>query len=198
MSKIPSQSDLILAHFKKYPMQELHHEDWIDEVTKQVQELTGKIPRDLWRATRKLHADGKLKKIRKGVYMYDPDYVHNPELEDFTEEQKQKILERDAYQCVVCGRGKKDGVEIQVDHIKPKSKGGKATIENGQTLCGEHNYRKKNYNQTETGKKMFIRLYELAKTEGDTKLLEFIEDVMDVYEKHGINGHIVWDDDEQE
>ena len=46
-----------------------------------------------------------------------------------------------------------DGVELQVDHIKPKDKGGKATFENGQTLCATHNFRKKNYRQTETGKK---------------------------------------------
>jgi len=47
-------------------------------------------------------------------------------------------------------------------------------------------------NQTQTGKKMFIRLYELAKKENDAKLMEFYIDVLRVYEKHNINGHIVW------
>ena len=69
-----------------------------------------------------------------------------------------------------CGKGLQDGVRLEVDHIKPKDKGGKATIENGQVLCAPHNYKKKNYGQTETGKKMFIRLYEAAKNIGDDEI----------------------------
>ena len=118
--------------------------------------------------------------------------VKNRELEDFTAEQKQEILKRDGYKCVICGLGRENGVELQVDHIKPKEFGGKATIENGQTLCAMHNFQKKTYNQTTTGKKMFIRLYELAKKENDERLLNFCKDILDVFEKHGINGHIEW------
>ncbi len=51
---------------------------------------------------------------------------------------------------------------------------------------------KKNLKQTETGKKMFIRLYELAKTEKNAELLKFCADVLETYEKHNINGHIIW------
>ncbi len=108
------------------------------------------------RQIRKFHQEGRLIKIAKGVYKYDPDLVTNNELEDFSEQQKKIILERDNHRCVICGKGLKDGIELQVDHIKPKDKGGKATIKNGQTLCAMHNFRKKNYQQTETGKKMFI------------------------------------------
>ena len=118
--------------------------------------------------------------------------MRNRELEDFTAEQKQEILKRDGYKCVICGLGKENGVELHVDHIKPKEFGGKATIENGQTLCAMHNFQKKTYHQTTTGKKMFIRLYELAKKENDERLLNFCKDILDVFEKHGINGHIEW------
>lgn len=93
---------------------------------------------------------------------------------------------------VICGRGDKDGVEIHVDHIKAKDNGGKATIENGKTLCSQHNFLKKNLKQTETGKKMFIRLYELAKTEKNEELIKFCKDILEVYEKNNINGHIEW------
>lgn len=65
-------------------------------------------------------------------------------------------------------------------------------IENGQTLCAEHNFRKKNYKQTETGKKMFIRLYELAKSQDDEDLMKFCAEILEVFEKNGINGHIEW------
>lgn len=72
--------------------------------------------------------------------------------------------------------------------------GGQNTLENGQTLCSPHNMLKKNLGQTETGKKMFIRLYELAKKEKDSKLQNFIKDILEVYKKYDINGHITWDE----
>lgn len=76
-------------------------------------------------------------------------------------------------------------MEIHADHIKPRDLGGESIIENGQTLCAQHNFQKKNYNQTQTGKKMFIRLYELAKKEKDKELQKFCNDVLMVYEEHG-------------
>ena len=45
------------------------------------------------------------------------------------------------------------------------------------------NYKKKNYGQTETGKKMFIRLYEAAKNIGDDEIISFSAQVLDVFEK---------------
>lgn len=69
---------------------------------------------------------------------------------------------------------------------------GNRAIENGQVLCGQHNYQKKMLNQTETGKKMFIRLYELAKAEKNEELMKFCADVLQTYERHNINGHIEW------
>ena len=132
------------------------------------------------------------KKVKKGIYHYDPKAVKQRELEDFTPEQKKVILERDGYKCVRCGRSKEDGFELQVDHIKSKYEGGKAIIENGETLCSQHNFIKKHLNQTETGKKMFIRLYELAKYENNKGLIDFCTDVLNDYEKHNINGHIIW------
>lgn len=192
MKRRPSQSDLILAHFKKNPYRDLAHRDWIAEVTSQCEQILGYTPQDLWRAARKLHQDGYLVKVAKGVYRYDPEYVHNPQLEDFTEKQKRIILERDGYLCVICGRGRAEGVDLHVDHIKPKDQGGEATIENGQTLCAQHNFIKKNLNATETGKKMFIRLYELAKQEQNQEMVEFCSDLLDVYERYDVNGHIEW------
>ncbi len=112
--------------------------------------------------------------------------------EDFSAVQKAKILKRDNYKCVICGHGKKEGVDLQVDHIKPKDFGGQATIENGQTLCAQHNFIKKNLKQTETGKKMFIRLYELAKKKKNKTLQNFCTEILQTYDNHDINGHIEW------
>jgi predicted restriction endonuclease len=186
------QKDLIIEFFKENPDRDIKHPEVVDWVVFTYKKRTGNVFRDPDRAIRSLAQRGFLIKIAKGVYRYDPKKEHTRELQDFTAAQKKVILERDGYKCVVCGRGIKDGVELHVDHIKPKDKGGEATIENGQVLCGQHNYQKKMLNQTETGKKMFIRLYELAKSENNTQLINFCADILAVYEKHNMNGHIVW------
>ena len=187
------QRDLIIEFFKKNPDRDIKHPEVVDWVVATYKERTGNVFRDPDRAIRKLSQTGFLIKISKGIYRYDPKKAFTRELEDFTAAQKEAILKRDDYKCVICGRGKKDGVDLQVDHIKPKDRGGEATIENGQTLCAQHNFIKKNLKQTETGKKMYIRLYELAKSEKNEELIKFCEDILNVYEKHDINGHIVWE-----
>jgi predicted restriction endonuclease len=187
-----AQKDLIIEFFKKNPNRDIKHPEVVDWVVSTYKKRTGNVFRDPDRAIRQLAQSGFLIKIAKGIYKYDPSKAHSRELEDFTTAQKEVILKRDGYKCVICGRGKKEGVDLHVDHIKPKDFGGEATIENGQTLCSQHNFIKKNLKQTETGKKMFIRLYELAKSENDEELKKFCTDVLETYEKHGINGHIVW------
>ena len=187
-----SQIGLLMEYFQNNPNQDIPHPKIVDWATSEFLKRTGKIFRDPDRGIRRLHQDGYLVKVGKGIYRYDPSLVKKRELEDFTPALKQVIFERDGYKCVICGKGLKEGVEIHADHIKPKDLGGKATLENGQTLCSQHNFLKKNLKQTETGKKMFIRLYDLAKISGDDKLLKFCSEVLEVYEKNGINGHIVW------
>ncbi|MCX7928999.1 MAG: HNH endonuclease [Patescibacteria group bacterium] len=195
MSKDNKKSigDLIKEYFEKHPNQDIQHGPVVDWVEDKYVKLYGRKPRDTWRNIRKLHEEGFLIKVKKGIYRYDPKAVRQKQIDDFTPEQKEQILKRDGYKCVICGRGYKEGVELHVDHIKPKYLGGKSTIENGQTLCAQHNFIKKTLKQTETGKKMFIRLYELAKSEGNEELKKFCSDVLETYEKYNINGHIVWE-----
>lgn len=163
--KNKSIRDLLIEYFKAHPKEDMTHGPIVDWVETRYKRLYNKKPRDTWRSIRNLHEVGFLIKVEKGIYRYDPEAVKQRKLEDFTSEQKAVILKRDGYKCVVCGRGKKDGVELQVDHIKPKYLSGKSIIENGQTLCAQHNFIEKTLKQTETGKKIFIRLYELAKSE---------------------------------
>lgn len=193
MTKKITQAEIVMEYFKKNPNREIPHPEVVDWVVSEYKRRTGSIFRDPDRQIRKLSQENILQKIEKGVYLYDPDAAAKRELENFTKEQREIILARDGYRCVICGRGKKEGVELHVDHIKPKDKGGKATLENGQTLCAMHNFRKKNYKQTESGKKMFIRLYEQAKALGEKKTMAFCIDVLEDYEKHDINGHIIWE-----
>lgn len=188
-----SQLDLIMEFFKANPKRDISHPEVVDWVTSEWQKRTGKVFRDPDRGIRSLHQKGYLQKIAKGIYRYEPESVNiRQDLEDFSPALKKQILERDNYKCVICGLGKNEGVELHIDHIKPKDLGGKATLQNGQTLCARHNFLKKNLKQTETGKKMFIRMLETAKEADDKGLIAFLNEVLEVYEKHNINGHIVW------
>lgn len=187
-----SQSSLIMEYFQSNPKKDIPHPEIVAWAMKEFFKRTGRVFADPDRGIRKLHQDGYLIKIKKGIYKYDPSLVNKRELEDFSPAIKKAIFERDGHKCVMCGKGKKDGIEIHADHIKPKDLGGKATIENGQTLCSAHNFLKKNLKQTETGKKMFIRLYELSKASGDEGLVKFCTEILEVFEKNGINGHIEW------
>lgn len=185
-------SQLIMEYFYAHPNEDLKHGPIVDWVTEEWLKTHETPPRDPWRAIRALHQQGFLIKVKKGVYRYDPASVNQRELEDFTPEQKEEIFKRDNYRCVICGRGPQNGYEIHADHIIPKDLGGKAEISNGQTLCSIHNFRKKNYKQTETGKKMFIHLYELSKEIGDKNTMRFCEEVLETFVKHHVNDHIEW------
>lgn len=183
-------SDLVMEYFQAHPKQDMTHGPVVDWVEEQYLKLHGKKPRDTWRAIRRLYQEGRLIKVKKGVYRFDPDYVRDISLLDFPPDVKEKIFQRDNYRCVVCGLGRKEGVEICADHMVPLDKGGTNTIENGQTLCTQHNLIKKNYSQTEAGKRYFIKMYEEAVKKRDGKMIKFCKAVFDAYNKHEINTHI--------
>jgi hypothetical protein len=186
------QLNIIREYFEMNPDVEIHTKDIVDWVSATYLERTGKIFRDPDRGIRSLYQKGFLLKIAKGVYKYDPQYAQNKRQADFTVSQKNEILKRDGYKCVICGASRENGADLHVDHIKPKDMGGLATIENGQTLCSQHNFLKKNLKQTETGKKMFIRLYELSKKDNNQELIDFCETILQTFEDFKINGHIEW------
>ena len=139
-----SQMDLLIEYFRNNPNRDIEHPEIVDWAVAEYKKRTGQIFRDPDRGIRKLKENGFLIKVGKGIYRYDPDFVIQKDLEEFSHAQKEEIMKRDNYRCVICGRSSAEGVELQVDHIKPKDKGGKAEIENGQTLCAQHNFQNKN------------------------------------------------------
>ena len=64
---------------------------------------------------------------------------------------------------------------------------------NEQTERTSRDFSQEFLDQTGTAKRMFIRLYEVAKAEGDVKIMDFCTDVLNLYEKYGINDHIEWE-----
>ncbi len=185
-----SQRELILRYMYAHPRQDLEMGPIVDWVTDIWLTNHKEPPRDIWRAIRKLHQEGILIKVKKGIYKFDPDAVKEAELWDFTPEVKRQALVRDHYACVVCGRTENDGVELTIDHRKPKDLGGDNSLDNAQTLCTQHNLLKKNYNATTAGKRYFVLMYEEAIKNNDLKMVAFCKAVFDIYDEYEMNGHI--------
>jgi len=70
------QSELLMEFFKKNPRRDIPHPEIVDWVTTEYLKRTGKVFRDPDRGIRKLHQEGYLQKIGKGVYrfVYHPVY----------------------------------------------------------------------------------------------------------------------------
>lgn len=62
-----------------------------------------------------------------------------------TLKRRTEIIAKDHGRCCLCGRSAKDGVQLDVDHFIPVSKGGKSTDDNLWTLCHDCNLGKSNY-----------------------------------------------------
>jgi len=180
-----TQRSLILEYFKAHPDRDIPHEEVVPWATTEYLQRCGKPFRDPDRFIRSLGQEGHLRKIRKGVYRYESEHVRVRVLQDFDGATKSLILERDGYRCMVCGRGKAEGVELQVDHVMPKDKGGPATVDNGQTLCAQHNFQKKNYECTEFGARLFKKLRATAVRLDDQNMISFCDEVLSVFDRHG-------------
>jgi len=187
-----TQEDILKEYFIKHAKRDVPHYQSVPWCIREYKKRAGKVFADPDRGIRKLHQNGFLIKVSKGVYRYDPDFIKNRYLEDFDKNTKEKIFKRDDYGCVICGKGRKEGAEIHADHILPKDKGGKATVENGQTLCSKHNFLKKNFNQTEFAKRIFIKMYHKAKDRKDTDMKKFVLEVLKLFEEYGVDDHIEW------
>ena len=56
-------------------------------------------------------------------------------------ELRRSVFARDGFRCTYCG-GDGGGIELHCDHITPRSKGGKSTLDNLATACAPCNMMK--------------------------------------------------------
>ncbi len=185
--EVKSISNLIKEYFEAHLNQDIEHGPVVDWVEKEYQKIHGKNkkPRDTWRAIRKLYQEGWLIQVAKGVYKRIPGYQGPNVLAPFPLEVKEQIFKRDNYRCLVCGNGPHNGYEIHADHIKPQAKGGTSILENGQTLCSEHNLMKKRYDTTNFLAKYCRVMIERANQFKDEKIIKMFEEILEVLRKYG-------------
>jgi len=76
-----------------------------------------------------------LKRIKKRVIQNRSLSGNNSEVYLRAMKMRYRVLLRDDFTCQYCGRKPEDGINLCIDHIKPKSKGGLTNKENLITSC---------------------------------------------------------------
>ena len=142
--------------------------------------------KDRGRDVRSLNANGLIISTKKGYYMFTGEFGENVG-EFFTPKLREKILKRDNYKCQSCGMGNKRSRDLVADHIIPRPKNGKATYENGMTLCTRCNNIKRDYGGLSFGKKMFEKHLTLAEKKNDINHINFLKEVLGVFKKFNQN-----------
>jgi hypothetical protein len=186
------QVRIALDYFLDRPNRDVPHDDSRPWIQQECYSRLGRPCDDADRAIRRLADLGILVKVKKGVYRLDPDAIRAFSSQDFPEDIKLAAKQRDDWRCVMCGRGEAEGVELQVDHIRPRSAGGSGDISNAQTLCSTHNYRKRHLSRYTAGRRMFETMLEQARqnpdVEGESdRVIEFCEEVLNLYVLHGFD-----------
>lgn len=95
----------------------------------------------------------------RGLAIWDYRLIDSEQVPDSLRYQ---VLKEAAGRCALCGVTK-DEYPLEVDHIIPRSKGGKTVYENLQVLCTRCNRAKSNKDSTD------FRKYPLSETKGNDK-----------------------------
>lgn len=77
--------------------------------------------------------------VTREAYMQSEAWRRKNERAKVTPSLRYDVMKRDGFRCCLCGRSAGNGIELEVDHIVPVSKGGSTTYSNLQTLCWECN-----------------------------------------------------------
>lgn len=75
----------------------------------------------------------------RAEYERSETYRRKTERSRITPAVRYRVMSRDNFRCCLCGRSAANGVELEVDHIMPISKGGSSDEKNLQTLCRDCN-----------------------------------------------------------
>jgi 5-methylcytosine-specific restriction endonuclease McrA len=70
---------------------------------------------------------------------------------------RKNIFVRDGYRCQYCGSRKNNGSELELEHVIPKSKGGRNTWENLVAACSPCNRKKNDRTPEEAGMTLIHR-----------------------------------------
>lgn len=198
-----TQSSIVQDFFHKHPQQDLPVSQVVDWAQDEWERRTNSKLRNPSNILRSLLHKGYLAKPKRGYYRYEPDQVRNNRTQQFSTKQREEILDRDDNRCIVCGMGTREGEDIyvvkffeQACNATDNIKNSKLKVEDAITLCGKHKnmwLATKNKSPVHNSKSFFVTAYNQAINKSDKNTASFCNDIIKVYEKHGIDGHIKLD-----
>jgi len=191
---IKSKRDYILDCFRNNPGKELKLKE-IDEMVKaeylkdtgSTDIYTNRTVRDLPKRGFITELNGYIKKPKRGVYTLIYGKIPSIKKSPFSTLDKKKIKKRDHYKCQMCGIPETREEILAIDHIEPEDSGGKGEYNNGITLCGKCNNIKSNLKVTTFGKKMFEKYRKIMLKKGDSEIVDFLNEVLEIYKKYNRN-----------
>jgi ATP adenylyltransferase len=141
-----SQLQYYEKRLKEMPLKVLKKHDIIQTEGNLISLNTGKLTFEQ-KAHLKMLCEKSLREfiVKKGLGIWDYRLLDTDPIPDSL---RYRILKESGGRCSLCGATKKDRM-LDVDHIKPRSKGGKNTYENLQVLCSKCNRSKGNQDDTD-------------------------------------------------
>ncbi len=112
-----------------------------------------------WIQISKFYENGNGKFIKSpSIKMLIPDAIYLPHYKSLPKYEvvfsRQNILLRDGYRCQYCGKLLKNPKDRTIDHVIPKSRGGKTVWTNVVLCCKKCNLKKGNRTPEEAGLKL--------------------------------------------
>lgn len=146
LSQDESQLKYYEKIIKKMPLRVLHNHEVVskdgDLVSLNVKKLSFEE-----KAQIKMLCEKKLQEfvVKRGLGIWDYRMLDTDPIPDSL---RYRVLKESGGRCALCGATKRER-PLDIDHIKPKSKGGKNVYENFQVLCSKCNRSKSNKDQTD-------------------------------------------------
>jgi 5-methylcytosine-specific restriction endonuclease McrA len=99
--------------------------------------------------------------VHSGLGIYAPSVIRLRNYRNVPHRMQQvsrkNIFVRDGYRCLYCGTKKKDGSELELEHVLPRSRGGRNTWDNLVSSCRDCNRNKGDRTPEEAGMKLIHR-----------------------------------------
>ena len=188
MRKLTGKDRFALDWLKQFPMSKFSNEEIRELLPMEYLKKTGKKFQDPTRAVRELAAQGRVQKFPSNKarhYWYDPKLEVLPE--EFNDDEKRAILERDGLRCVVCGKGVAEGIKVSVGYAMSTRRGGVLDIKNGRTLCPIHRWTLETAQDSDEAQKNWRKLRKNLPEVGDPRAQKFWNEFVELLNKYGVD-----------
>jgi hypothetical protein len=182
------QLDFLLEFLRKHPGRKFTPEQLRHKMEEAHLRKFGEPFNDVNKAARTLARRGQIQREpanKAKFYWYDPNLEST--VEEFDEDEKREILERDGFACAVCKLGPADGVQVSVGYALSTRRGGKLDVKNGRTLCAMHRWTLETAQESDEAQRNWRKLRKKLPVIGSPQSQSFWNEFVQLLKKYGID-----------